>query len=126
MYRRRRDSLSEDRCGGCLGIVAHDLADGLNTMFLVTHGERPGRAEYAFLISDALAPIVGGGLVLALRIPPKSVALFLGLTSGFFLFTSTGHLLPEARRRSASFTVAIATVAGVIFISLAVRLVSEF
>jgi hypothetical protein len=70
-----------------LGIVAHDLADGLNTMLLVTHGERPGRSEYFFLLADAFAPILGGGLVLASKLPPKGVALFLGLTSGFFLFT---------------------------------------
>jgi ZIP family zinc transporter len=106
-----------------LGIIAHDLSDGLNTMLLVTHGERPGRSEYGFLLADALAPIIGCGLVLASNLPPRGVAVFLGLTSGFFLFTATGHLLPEANRRSVSFTVPMATMFGVLFIAIAVRLV---
>jgi zinc transporter ZupT len=105
-----------------LGIIAHDFSDGLNTMLLVTNGGQPGRGEYAFLLADALAPVFGSGLVLASKIPPKGVGLFLGLTSGFFLFTATGHLLPEANRRSVSFSVPIATIAGVLFIALAERL----
>jgi ZIP family zinc transporter len=106
-----------------LGIIAHDFGDGLNTMLLVTYGERPGKAEYCFLILDALAPMLGAALVLASHIPAEGLALLLGLTSGFFLFTAAGHLLPEAHRRSPSFTVLIATVGGLVFITLAINLV---
>jgi hypothetical protein len=74
-------------------------------------------------LADPLAPIFGSALALASKLPPKGVALLLGLTSGFFLFTATGHLLPQANRRSVSFNVPIATIVGVLFIALAVRLV---
>jgi zinc transporter ZupT len=109
-----------------LGIVAHDFADGLNTMLMVTHGERPEKADYAFLMADAIAPILGGALVLASRLPSQGLSVLLGLTSGFFLFTATGHLLPEAHRRSGSFTVPVAVVGGAVFILLAIRLVLAF
>jgi zinc and cadmium transporter len=93
-------------------------------MLLVTDGEQPGRAEYAFLIINAIAPALGGILILASRIPSKGVALLLGLTSGFFLFTATGHPMPEAHRHSHSLTVSISIIGGVVFIALAIGLVT--
>jgi ZIP family zinc transporter len=88
-----------------IGIVAHDLSDGLNTMLLVTRGELAGPREYRFLFADALAPVLGGVVVLESRI-------------------SVDDLLPEAHRRSPSVAVPIATLGGVLFIALAVGLVS--
>ncbi|HUK88873.1 MAG TPA: ZIP family metal transporter, partial [Blastocatellia bacterium] len=41
-------------------VIAHDLSDGLNTILMVTHGERAVRGDYVFLFLDAIAPIVGG------------------------------------------------------------------
>jgi hypothetical protein len=67
-----------------LGIIAHDLSDGLNTMLLVTHGELAGKREYAFLFADALAPVLGGLLVLKVKISAQSMIVLLGLTSSFF------------------------------------------
>src|SRR2546422_9433990 len=48
-----------------LAVVAHDASDGLNTILLVTHGERPRRADLIFLLLDAIAPVIGGLLALA-------------------------------------------------------------
>lgn len=107
-----------------VGIVAHDLSDGLNTMLLVTRGELAGPREYRFLIADALAPVLGGVAILESRIPVQGLIVFLGLTAGCFLFTATDDLLPEAHRRSPSVAVPVATLAGVLFIALAVGVVS--
>lgn len=107
-----------------LGIIAHDLSDGLNTMMLVTHGEPAGPREYMFLFADALAPVAGGLLVLESRLSAQVVIVLLGLTSGCFLFTATDDLLPEAHRRSPGFMVPLATLGGVLFIGIAVGLVS--
>jgi threonine/homoserine/homoserine lactone efflux protein len=46
------------------------------------------------------------------------------VTSGFFLFTATGDLLPDAHRRSPGISVSIATLAGIVLIGIAVKLVS--
>jgi ZIP family zinc transporter len=108
-----------------LAVIAHDTSDGLNTILLVTHGERVRRSDLIFLLIDALAPVFGGLLALAVLPPAGALAVFLGFASGFFLYTATSDLLPEAHRRSPSIMVAVATVFGIIFIGIAVRLIGS-
>jgi zinc transporter ZupT len=80
-----------------LGVVAHDICDGLNTILLSTGGQKPRWSDYSFLALDALAP-VAGGLVAAhlFSVSPVVVMLFLSLAAGSFLFTATFNLLPDA------------------------------
>jgi len=61
---------------------------------------------------------------LPVRVPSHQLALILGVTSGFFLFTATGDLLPDAHRRSPGFGVSAAAVGGILLIGIAVRLAS--
>jgi zinc transporter ZupT len=107
-----------------VGIIIHDITDGLNTILLVTRGASADKKDLAFLLADAVAPILGGTLVVFFALPTHQLALILGVTSGFFLFTATGDLLPDAHRRSPGFGVSAATVAGLLLIGIAVRLVS--
>jgi ZIP family zinc transporter len=104
-----------------VGIIVHDVTDGLNTILLVTRGQRAENKDIIFLLADAAAPVVGGILVLFSRFSSHQLALFLGITSGFFLFTATGDLLPDAHRRSPNFRVSLATVTGIILIGVAIR-----
>jgi ZIP family zinc transporter len=108
-----------------LAVIAHDMSDGLNTILLVTHGERARRRDFLFLILDALAPVAGGLLALVVLPPARALAIFLGFASGFFLYTATSDLLPEAHRRSPSLTVSVAAIAGIIFIAVAVQLIGR-
>lgn len=108
-----------------LAVIAHDTSDGLNTILLVTHGERARRKDLVFLAMDALAPVVGGLLALSLLPPPRALAIFLGFASGFFLYTATSDLLPEAHRRSPSLAVSIAAIAGLVFIAVAVQVLQR-
>jgi zinc transporter ZupT len=105
--------------------VVHDTSDGLNTILLVTRGAQPRRTDWAFLFADALAPIVGGLLALIVLPPPRALVAFLAFASGFFLYTATSDLLPEAHRRSPSILVAVATIFGILFIGVAVRLIGS-
>jgi len=79
-----------------LAVVVHDTSDGLNTILLVTHGEKARRSDIVFLVADALAPVAGALLALILLPPPRALIVFLGFASGFFLYTATSDLL---RRR---------------------------
>lgn len=108
-----------------MAVIVHDTSDGLNTILLVTHGEQPRRSDIMFLVADALAPVVGALLALMILPPPRALIVFLGFASGFFLYTATSDLLPEAHRRSPSITVAMATVFGILFIGIAVRLIGS-
>jgi ZIP family zinc transporter len=102
----------------------HDITDGLNTILLVTRGGAASKKDLAFLVADAVAPIVGGTLIVFTALPSHQLGLILGVTSGFFLYTATGDLLPDAHRRSPGLGVSAATVAGILLIGIAVRLVS--
>jgi ZIP family zinc transporter len=108
-----------------IGIIAHDISDGLNTMLLVTRGEHAHKQDFAFLIADALAPLVGGLIIVMSQLSSQSLAILLGITSGFFLFTATGDLLPEAHRRSPGWAVTITMLIGIAFIYLAIRAVGS-
>ena len=108
-----------------LAVIAHDMSDGLNTILLVTHGEQARRRDYIFLAADAVAPVAGGLLALVVLPPPRALAVFLAFASGFFLYTSTSDLLPEAHRRSPSLTVSLAALAGIAFIAAAVQVIGK-
>jgi len=108
-----------------LAVIAHDTSDGLNTILLVTRGERARRGDLIFLVIDALAPVCGGLLALMILPPAGALAVFLGFASGFFLYTATSDLLPEAHRRSPSLTVSLATILGILLIGIAVQLIGR-
>ena len=108
-----------------LAVVAHDSGDGLNTILLVTHGAEAGRSDVAFLLADALAPIVGGlGALLALP-SAADLAVFLALASGLFLYTALSDLLAEARHRSRGAGIAVAMLTGIALVATAVRLLGH-
>ena len=106
-----------------LAVIVHDASDGLNTILLVTRGEKPRRSDIMFLVVDALAPVMGAVLALIVLPPPRALATFLAFASGFFLHTATSDLLPEAHRRSPSIMVAVATICGILVMGIAVRII---
>ena len=79
------------------GIVAHDFGDGMNTVILTTAGERAARADYLFLLADALAPFFGGLLTVWWLLSSRNAALLLALAAGFFLQMATSDFLPQLR-----------------------------
>jgi zinc and cadmium transporter len=79
------------------GIVAHDIGDGMNTVLLSTAGEKPGSWDFAFLIADALAPLLGGLLTLWWVQSPANAVVLLAVAAGFFLQMATCDFLPDLR-----------------------------
>lgn len=84
-----------------LGVVAHDVCDGLNTILLASGGRKAQWTDYGFLTLDALAPIVGG-LVTAhwFMVSPLFVMIVLSVAAGSFVFAAVFELVPGAWRRS--------------------------
>ena len=81
-----------------VGIAAHDLGDGMNTVILSTDGNKPTRTDYLFLLADALAPFLGGLLTAFWVLSARSSVWLLALAAGFFFQMATGDFLPELRR----------------------------
>ena len=80
-----------------LGIAAHDLGDGMNTVILTTEGERPRSIAYAFLLADAVAPLLGGLLTAWWAFPSRGSVVLLALAAGFFLQMATEDFLPKVQ-----------------------------
>jgi ZIP family zinc transporter len=88
-------------------VLAHDFADGLNTVNVVMkHGGARGFA-LRWLAADALAPVAGAALSLMLVPSPNLLAVLLALFCGFFLHIGANGLLPERANPRPSTTVAI-------------------
>jgi len=82
-----------------VGIAAHDLGDGMNTILLTTGGDPARPTDYAFLIADALAPLIGGLATVWWTFSERSSVILLAIAAGFFIQLATSDFLPEARRR---------------------------
>lgn len=103
-----------------LGIAAHDVGDGMNTVLLTSAGETPGWGTYAFLLADALAPFLGGLLTVWWVLSARSSVLLLVLAAGFFLQLATGDFLPEVRRNGdsrASLLLAVVCGAALVYVA---------
>ncbi|GAA3753356.1 ZIP family metal transporter [Terriglobus aquaticus] len=106
-----------------VGIAAHDLGDGVNTVLLTTGGKKPRSVDYGFLLADAIAPFAGGLFALRWFSSVTSSVVMLAAAAGFFIQMAASDFLPEVRRSTASRTyVMLCVLSGVGLIYLANRL----
>jgi zinc transporter, ZIP family len=107
-----------------LGIIVHDLSDGLNTVTVVlAHGNARKRAIF-WLAADMIAPVVGAATALLVDLHgllPWVLAFF----AGSFLYIGASDLLPEAKEHDSPW-VGVATAIGMLAIYLATRMLRSF
>jgi zinc transporter ZupT len=105
-----------------VAVLAHDFADGVNTVTLsLTGGGGPRRAR-GWLIADALAPLVGIGLTRLFAAPAGPLGLAIAVFAGFFLYIGASELTPASHRAWPRVWTSLATLAGMAIIWTAVRL----
>lgn len=80
-----------------VGIAAHDIGDGMNTVILTTGGQPPTWSDYLFLAGDCIAPLAGGLLTMWWVFSLNGSVLLLAVASGFFIQMATSDFLPEIR-----------------------------
>jgi ZIP family zinc transporter len=103
-------------------VLAHDLADGVNTvMFSLSGGGGQGRAR-GWLAADAAAPLVGIGLTRLFRIGEGPLGLALAVFAGFFLYIGASALAPASHRAAPRLRTTLATLAGMAAIWIVVRM----
>ncbi len=105
-----------------VAVLAHDLADGVNTVNLSLTGSRDPATARRWLIADATAPLAGIVLSRFVHLPPGGLALVIALFAGFFLYIGASELLPESHHRHPRAWTTVATVLGVALIWGVVRL----
>ena len=69
-----------------LAVLAHDFCDGLNTVsFMVRHGNSKRQTVW-FLVSTAVAPLLGGLLSMVVDVPAAVLPIVLGWFAGVLLY----------------------------------------
>ncbi|MEO8034405.1 MAG: ZIP family metal transporter [Acidobacteriota bacterium] len=82
-----------------LAVVAHDFADGLNTVTFML-ATRNSRWRTGMLLAiDALAPVAGALLAGQLNIDPHMIAYQLAFFAGFLLYLGASDLLPHVHEK---------------------------
>jgi len=102
-------------------VIAHDFADGLNTVSLMLAHGNTTRRSLLLLALDALAPFLGAISTLFFQVPPDILALYLGFFAGFLLYISAADILPEAHSRQPAHLTIVMTCLGALFIFLVIR-----
>jgi len=103
-----------------LGIIAHDLSDGLNTVTVVLAHGNPRKSATTWLALDSVAPLAGVVSTLMFNlggILPWVLAFF----AGSFIYIGASDLLPEAKEHDSPW-VGVATAIGMLTIYLITRI----
>jgi len=99
-----------------IAVIAHDFADGLNTVSMMLRHKNTNKQAIKFLFIDALAPVLGGVSTLFFSLSEKSLLMYLGFFAGFLLYIGVSDILPEAHSKNSSMKVVLMTIIGVLFI----------
>ena len=85
-----------------VAVVAHDFADGMNTVSFILSQSDNRRKAVRWLAVDAIAPLIGAIVGASISISEYALGHLLALYAGFFLFMGATDLLPEAHRHPVS------------------------
>ena len=94
-----------------VAVLAHDFADGLNTVAFVLRQSGDRARAIRWLAVDAAAPLVGAIVGSLLSISEASLGQLLAVYAGFFLFMGATDLLPHAHEHPSGKRVLV-TLAG--------------
>ena len=102
-----------------LAVVAHDFADGLNTVTFMLATRNNTRRTIGLLVVDAVAPVAGAFCAGLLRLEPRIVAYQLSFFAGFLLYLGASDLLPQVHEKPKAGLI-VFTVAGLLTAGLVV------
>jgi ZIP family zinc transporter len=108
-----------------LAVLAHDFADGLNTVTFMLATRNSRWRTVSLLVVDALAPVAGALLTNVLRIDPKLLAYQLAFFAGFLLYFGASDLLPHGHEQP-RFALVFSTLAGLASAALLVTALGQF
>jgi zinc transporter ZupT len=94
-----------------LAVIAHDFADGLNTVGFVLRQSNDRVRALRWLVVDAITPIAGAIVGSLLSVSEQSLGELLAVYAGFFLYMGATDLLPHAHEHPSAKRVAL-TVLG--------------
>ncbi len=105
-----------------LAVIMHDFGDGLSTVTVMLRHKNSRARTLLLLFVDALAPVLGAFIAVNLSVPAAWLGVVLAFFAGFFLYLSTGDLLPEANENP-SYAILGMTVLGALIVFGVTRLI---
>jgi ZIP family zinc transporter len=88
-------------------VLAHDFADGLNTVGFVLRQSGDRRRAIRWLAIDAVAPLLGAIVGTMLSVSEETLGQLLAVYAGFFLYMGATDLLPHAHEHPSAKRVAL-------------------
>jgi ZIP family zinc transporter len=103
-----------------VAVLAHDFADGLNTVSFVLSQSQNRPQAMRWLVTDAVAPLIGVTVGALINVSDATLGYLLSFYAGFFLYMGATDLLPEAHEHASWGRVGLTLVgfAGIFGISL--------
>lgn len=98
-----------------LAVIFHDFTDGINTVTLMLKNKQHVKKATAFLLMDAIAPILGIAATSLIGLSQLVLSLILAVFAGEFIYIGAVNLLPETYKHPNWKTV-FTTVFGVLLI----------
>jgi ZIP family zinc transporter len=83
-----------------VAVLAHDFADGLNTVNFVLSQSQNRPQAIRWLVVDAVAPLIGATVGALLNVSDTTLGYLLSFYAGFFLYMGATDLLPEAHEHA--------------------------
>lgn len=107
-----------------IAVLVHDFSDGMNTVNMILKNNGSKKSALSWLLTDALAPILGVIITLFFTLPENILGTILALFSGFFLYIGASDLLPESHHGHPTKWTTIATIVGMSVMYFAIELAS--
>jgi len=102
-----------------LAVVAHDFADGLNTVTFMLAARNNRTRTITLLIVDAVAPVAGALCASMLQLQPRIIAYQLSFFAGFLLYLGASDLLPQVHAQPKAGLI-VSTICGLLMSALIV------
>ncbi len=103
-----------------VAVLAHDFSDGINTVSIILKNSGSRREAFRWLLTDAIAPVLGILISAFISVPSSALGLLLALFTGFFLYIGASDLLPESHHSHPTHWTTIATLFGIAFIYIVI------
>src|SRR5438045_4797856 len=104
-----------------MAVVAHDFADGLNTVTFMVATRNSKWRTFALLGVDAIAPVLGALAAGVLDLSPRLLAYQLSFFGGFLLYLGASDLLPHVHEKP-RFALIASPLAGLVCAAAVVNL----
>lgn len=103
-------------------VLAHGFSDGINVVNLILKDGGTVKKAFKWLVTDAIAPLIGIIVTMFFTVPDNILALILAFFAGSFLYIGASELIPESQHAHPKFLTTVMTLVGAGVLYVVIRL----